>query len=257
MVGFARLQAFRAGGVAVALLMLACAQVRADGVPGSASRGSHGETDWSGFYLGGQLGGAWSSIDWTQTNANFFNTLGPAVLGTDTGFHASSAAGGVLGGYNHQIDHLVLGFELGATALDLSDRRPSPFFPALDTYSTKVGWLATVAGRIGFAWDQWLVYGRGGWAGGNVEVTLDSPAAGVFASKDSWANGWTLGAGGEYMLWPGIALGLAYDYVDLSLDETTNCPACGVGVGFGTPVIDADYKIQSVMARLSVFLPHH
>jgi outer membrane immunogenic protein len=216
---------------------------------------AHGSTDWTGFYIGGQLGGAWSDDDWTQTNANFFNTLGPTVLGTDTRFDASSAAGGILGGYNHQMGHWLLGLELAATAVDLSDERASPFFPATDVYSTKVGWLATVAGRVGFAWDQWLVYGRGGWAGGNVEMTLDSPAAGVFATKDSWANGWTLGAGGEYMLWPGIALGLAYDYVDLSLDQTVTCPACGTGVGLGTPVIDSDYEVQSIMARMSVFLP--
>ena len=251
----------RLRGSAIALLLallLATGTARAGGQHSISVGGTQSDADWTGFYLGGQLGGAWSTIDWTQTIANYFNTLGPAVVGTDSGFDPSGIAGGVLGGYNHQIDHLVLGFELGATALDLSDRRPSPFFPALDTYSTKVGWLATVAGRVGFAWDQWLVYGRGGWAGGNVEVTLDSPAAGVFASKDSWANGWTLGAGGEYMLWPGVALGLAYDYVDLSLDETTVCPACGVGVGFGTPVVDADYDIQSVSARLSfIFPPSH
>jgi outer membrane immunogenic protein len=222
--------------------------------------GTQSDADWTGFYLGGQLGGAWSTIDWTQTIANYFNTLGPAVVGTDSGFDPSGIAGGVLGGYNHQIGQWVLGLELAATATDLSETRASPFFPALDTFSTEVNWLATVAGRVGYAWDRWLVYGRGGWTGGDVKLTLRDVTNGTTASKDTWANGWTLGAGTEYMLWHGVALGLAYDYVELNLDdESVTCPACGVAraAGLGTPILDADYKIQSVSARLSVFLPHH
>ena len=247
------------GGIAVGLLLLGGALARADGPRPYAVGVSdlQGGTDWTGFYLGGQLGGAWSTIDWTQANANYFNTLGPTVVGNKSGFDAGGVEGGILGGYNHQIGHWVLGLELAATATDLSQMRASPFFPALDRFSTEVNWLATVAGRVGYAWDRWLVYGRGGWTGGDVELTLRDVTNGTTASKDTWANGWTLGVGTEYMLWHGVALGLAYDYVELNLDgETVACPACGTGVGFGTPVIDADYRIQSVSARLSVFLPH-
>jgi outer membrane immunogenic protein len=149
----------------------------------------------------------------------------------------------------------VLGLELAATASDLSGTRASPFFPAIDTYGTEVNWLATVAGRVGYAWDRWLVYGRGGWTGGDVELTLVDQGASVMASKRTWANGWTLGAGAEYRLWRHVSVGLAYDYAALDLDgEAVACPACGTGVGFGTPVIDADHRVQSIMARMSLYL---
>jgi outer membrane immunogenic protein len=250
------------GGVAMVLLLLGGTLARADGSGPYAVGVSNfrGETDWSGFYLGGQLGGAWSTIDWSQRVANYFNTLGPTVVGTNSGFDASGVEGGILGGYNYQMDHWVVGLELAATATDLSQSRISPFFPALDRFSTEVNWLATVAGRVGYACDRWLVYGRGGWTGGDVELTLRDVPNGVTASKDTWANGWTIGAGSEYMISPGIALGLAYDYVALNLDgETITCPACGTGrgAGFGAPILDADYKIQTVSARLSFFIPDH
>jgi outer membrane immunogenic protein len=239
-----------------ALIFLGGAPASADGMRRIVGVSDlQGATNWSGIYAGGQLGGTWANIDWSQVNPNFFNTLGAAVVGTDSSFDASGVLGGVYGGYNHQVGHWVFGLELAATATDLTDSRASPFFPALDTYSTEVRWLATVAGRIGYAWDRWLVFGRGGWAGADVDLTLSS-TAGPLASKDAWANGWTLGLGAEYMMWHGVSLGLAYDYVELNLDgETITCPSCGTGVGFGTPVIDSDIRMQSVMARVSFFLP--
>jgi outer membrane immunogenic protein len=239
-------------GTAIVVLLLGGGLARAD------EARLQGGTDWTGFYVGGQLGGAWSDIDWTQDVANYFNTLGPTVVGTSSGFNASGVEGGILGGYNYQMDHWVVGLELAATATDLARTRASPFFPALDSFSTEVNWLATVAGRVGYAWDRWLVYGRGGWTGGDVELTLRDVTNGTTASKDTWANGWTIGAGSEYMICPGIALGLSYDYVELNLDgETITCPTCGVGrgAGFGAPILDADYGIQTVSARLSIFIP--
>jgi outer membrane immunogenic protein len=244
-------------GAAAVALLLGAGGATADGARphriGVSDR--QGAIDWSGFYIGGQLGGTWANIDWSQVNPNFFNTLGAAVVGTDSSFDASGVLGGVYGGYNHQVGDWVFGLELAATATDLSDSRASPFFPTLDTYSTEVNWLATLAGRVGYAWDRWLVFGRGGWAAADVDLTLSS-TAGPLASKDTWVDGWTLGLGAEYMMWHGVSLGLAYDYVELNLDgETVTCPRCGTGVGFGTPVIDSDIRMQSVMARVSFFMP--
>ena len=54
------------------------------------------------------------------------------------------------------------------------------------------------------------------------------------------------------MLREGISLGVGYSYIDLSLDgKSVTCPSCGTGVGFGTPIVDGDIRVQTVMARLS------
>jgi hypothetical protein len=33
--------------------------------------------------------------------------------------------------------------------------------------------------------------------------------------------------------------------------EPITCPQCGTGVGFGTPILDGDIQVQSMMARVT------
>ncbi len=36
-----------------------------------------------------------------------------------------------------------------------------------------VSWLTTVTGRVGYAWDRWLAYAKGGWAGvAGIEIDM-------------------------------------------------------------------------------------
>ena len=210
---------------------------------------------WGGFYVGGELGWSSAEFDWDYKNANYFNTLGPAVLGSDFDQDADGVIGGGLTGYSYQSGPWVFGIEGSLATADLKDEGPSPFFPAIDTYTSEVDWLATVTGRVGYAWDSWLVFGKAGYAGADVELTLNDATSQVRANTDTWANGWTVGAGADYMVGDGIAVGLAYDFIDLSIDnETVSCPACGTGVGFGTPTVDGRIQVQSVMARLVFYL---
>jgi outer membrane immunogenic protein len=211
---------------------------------------------WSGFYSGAQLGGAWSDDAWRYQNANYFNTLGPTVVGNGFGQNTSGVIGGILGGYNYRVGSWVLGGELTASAANMRDEQPSPFFPKLDATTNEIKWLTTATGRLGYVWDRWLVYAKGGWAGGEVRLTAVDISAGVTADDKQWANGWTIGAGGEYMLTDGISLGVGYDYADLSINnQSATCPGCAgpPSLGFGTPIVDADIKVQSVMVRLGFY----
>jgi outer membrane immunogenic protein len=244
-------------GAAALLLFVGVGTAAADGPRPYAIGVSdlQGVTDWSGFYAGGQVGGAWNSTDWTQTNANIFNTNGAILLGRDSSFDSSSAIGGIFGGYSIQSGHWVFGMEGEWNAVNLSDTQPSPFFPATDTYKAEVDWLASIEGRVGYAWDNWLVYGRGGWAIGGIKMDLNSTlGTQPSASEDTWADGWTAGGGAEYMLWNNVAIGLEYEYTELNTHgETVGCTGCGTGVGLGTPIVSNDIAIQSVMARASYY----
>jgi outer membrane immunogenic protein len=241
---------------AAAALALGAGAATADGTRPHPNSGMQGTIDWSGLYLGGQLGGAWSNADWTAQNSNYFDTLGPVVVGVDFDQHPSGVIGGIFAGYNYQSGPWLVGLELSWTAEDLKERNASPYFPQIDTYTTEIDWLTTATGRLGYAWDRWLLVFKGGWAGANVELTMLDKVALIEASKDLWANGWTVGIGAEYMLYEGVSLGLAYDYVALNIgNETVTCPRCGTGRGFGTPVVDGDMEVQSVMARVSFFMP--
>lgn len=242
--------------VVAGTLAFKAADANADGVPGVVLTVSQNVTDWSGFYIGGRVGGAWSDVDWTQ-NVNYFNTNGPIVVGSDSSFSPSGVAGGVFGGGNLQLGQWIFGAELSYSGTDLSTSTASPFFPAIDTFTTELNWLATVEGRLGYSWNRTLVFVKGGWAGGDVKMELTDNAAGITASTTTFADGWTIGGGVEYAVCDSVILGLEYDYTTLNVSGTTvTCPLCGTGVGFGTPVIDSDIKIQSVMARLSyLFMP--
>lgn len=242
----------RAFGCATAILLSLAGPASTGAASAAPLPAAPLDAQWGGFYAGGELGGAWSKFDWTYTNPNYFNTLGATLLGSDFSHSASGVIGGVFAGYNYQTGPWVLGVELSAAGSSLERQQASPFFPAIDTYTSKIDWLATATGRVGYAWDRWLVFAKGGWAGADIKLTLDDSLALVHADTSTWANGWTLGTGVEYMLREGISLGVVYDYADLSIDgKTVTCPACGSGVGFGTPIVNGDIRVQSVMARLS------
>lgn len=207
---------------------------------------------WGGFYIGGQVGGAWSTLDWRFDNPNYFNTLGPNLLGTDFDQDARGVMGGGQVGFNYQTGAWVFGVEGSAAAADLNDSIPSPFFPGFDTYTTDVRWLSTVTGRVGYARDRWLLYAKGGWAGADIRLNLFEANTGIRASSTDWVNGWTVGGGAEYALGRRLSLAVEYDYIGLDTDGwTLPCAGCGTGVGGGTPVVDGDIAIQSVTARLN------
>jgi outer membrane immunogenic protein len=206
---------------------------------------------WNGLYAGIEAGGAWSRFGWSHVNDNYFNTLAALVVGRDFSQTAAGVIGGGFAGYNYQAGALVVGVELSAAASNLRREAPSPFFPALDRYTSSLKWLATAVGRVGYASDRWLVYAKGGYAGADVQMTMFDFVAGIRAQSDLWAHGWTVGAGVEYMLGGGVILGLTYNYLDLWInDAALDCPLCGAGIGAGSPVVDGHIQVHTVMARL-------
>jgi outer membrane immunogenic protein len=208
-------------------------------------------TQWGGLYIGGQLGGAWNQSDWRFQNFNYWNTLGPNLVGTKFDQSSSGVMGGGQVGFNYQAGAWVFGIEGSAAATDLNDTIRSPLFPT-DFYSTKIEWLATATGRVGYAQGAWLAYAKAGWAGANVELNLSERNTGIRAGDTSWANGWTVGGGLEYALGPRFSLGVEYDYADLDTGNwTLPCARCGSGVGGGRPIMDGDLVVQSVAARLN------
>lgn len=207
---------------------------------------------WQGVYLSGQLGGGWSRTHAKFVNPNYFNTLGNKLLGSHFHFKSNKFIGGAALGYNYQMGCVVVGVEAGVLNLDLKDRRPSPFFPDVDVYSSKLQWLTNAKVRAGFAYQCLLTFVTAGWAGGNVSLLLDDTEANVRARSKHWTNGWTVGAGADYKISSCFSLGLAYDYMRLTYDkQSISCSRCGTGVGFGTPRVNSSLEIQAFTVRLN------
>src|SRR5262249_7065938 len=134
-----------------------------------------GPLNWTGFYVGGQLGAGHSFARWSDpfpSTANLFG--GFFFLGTNAaGFGDTTAAGGLIAGgqlgANWEIGHLVLGIELDADGADM--RGENTCCSGLGGVNCQhiVNGLETLTGRVGFAWDRSLVYAKGG--SGAAETT--------------------------------------------------------------------------------------
>jgi len=191
---------------------------------------------WTGLYVGGHVGGAWSEVDWSN-----ISLTGERFNNNNSGF-----IGGGQIGYNFQIGNLLLGVEATLSGADLSRDFRSILVPTA-RFSADIDTIATVTGRFGFASDQWLLYGKAGWAGAQVEFSGRNTALNDSFSFDNWRNGWTLGAGLEYKLSRNTSFGVEYGFIDLNSERDNGVTRTGLPVALR----DHELQIQSVTARLN------
>lgn len=168
---------------------------------------------WTGFYVGGHIGGAW-------TNEQFINNGTGALFGDLTpgqGYRQrnSGIMGGAQIGYNWQANNYVFGMEGTISGLDNKGTIVNTAFaPGGNVFTWRANVLATVVGRAGFAVQNNLFYIKGGYAGVNNRLSVTDtvgPATGN-GGQTHWANGWTVGAGWEYGITRNWIVGLEYNY---------------------------------------------
>jgi outer membrane immunogenic protein len=167
--------------------------------------------NWTGFYIGANLGGAWASGTLTDnlTGASF------------TGNHSGVIGGGTLG-YNWQVSpNFVVGFEGTFDGTSIGNTSNIVSVPILGTPTAIQGsigtnWVATLAARFGIAVNNVLYYakGGGGWADNSASLTNTITGASVSASNTR--SGWLVGGGIEYAVSPSWTIKAEYDYLGLS-----------------------------------------
>ena len=164
---------------------------------------------WTGFYVGANLGWGWSSGTGT------FDGLGPVgvpVSGSGDGF-----LGGGQIGYNWQTGPLVFGLEADFQgSAGSGDLNGGPVGGVSITGGTlKTPWFGTIRGRIGYAWDRWMLYATGGGVYGHLDysgTTVGGTIPGAFSSStDFWT--WTVGGGVEASLWDRWSAKVEYLYI--------------------------------------------
>ena len=127
--------------------------------------------NWTGFYVGGHIGGAW-------TNEQFINNGTGAPFGDLTpgqGYRQrnSGILGGAQIGYNWQANNYVFGMEGTISGLDNKGSFLNTAFGAGDdVFSWRANVLATIVGRAGFAVQNNLFYIKGGYAGVNNRLSV-------------------------------------------------------------------------------------
>ena len=161
--------------------------------------------NWSGFYVGGHVGGAWADKNWTQTFPGAFT-------GNTSSFSADGFIGGGQIGYNWQTGALVFGVEADASKSGQSGSGAQTV-PGW-TSATDINWIGTVTGRVGYAWDRMMLYGKGGFAWADEDHSQS--LGGVLVSTTNASHtGWTLGLGLEYAITNNWSAKIEYNYIDL------------------------------------------
>ena len=165
---------------------------------------------WAGFYLG--INGGWG----TSHKCWDFAGQAGALLAVNLPEGCHDASGGTVGGqvgYRWQASNWVFGLEAQGNWADFTGSNVSLVFPAI-TNRTKIDAFGFFTGQVGYAWNNALVYVKGGAAVVNDKynyfTTLAPAVAPGTASETRW--GAVVGVGFEYGFAPNWSFGVEYDH---------------------------------------------
>jgi outer membrane immunogenic protein len=237
---------------AVAALVLGTTAAAAADLPVKAAPAPVAIYDWTGFYIGGSAGGSLGQSTHIDQATGLGDTIGYNVKG--------GLVGGTVG-YNWQVSSFVIGFEgdaswVGEYGSNIDDGLANlnqPGGPFSVTSFTKETWVATARGRLGYAVNNLLFYGTGGYAAAGVEAGVkDSNTGALLASSSSTRSGWTAGGGLEWGFAPNWSAKFEWLYMKFesapfntlvaegprsSVPLDDNVVRAGINYRFGGPVV--------------------
>ena len=228
--------------------------------------------EWTGWYVGLNLGGSFGRSSTTYTGPGF------------APFTTSRSLDGVLGGgqigYNWQFNrNWLIGLEAdiqgtgqkGTAALPTfvfvptATIAPLPTVTSTATLAQKLPWFGTVRARLGVEpTDHWLLYVTGGLAYGEIKSTAAVTASSAFAggpvlatatvasSANTTRAGWTVGVGSEWMFAKQWSAKLEYLYMDFG---TFNNAFLGTGPFY--PAIATSSHVTDNVVRAGVNYHFH
>jgi opacity protein-like surface antigen len=175
--------------------------------------------NWTGFYIGGHLGGGKSDDRWSDPFPS-----GPSIFGGTNvaGFGDTTRATGPLGGgqigANWQIAQWVLGVQGDLSGADM--RGENTCFSGLGGTNCQhiINSIGTVAGRIGFAWDRSLLFAKAGgaWTNTTYNLLATSNMANLGSgSTGMTSTGWVIGGGLEYALTDHWTTQFEYEHIGM------------------------------------------
>jgi outer membrane immunogenic protein len=203
--------------------------------------------NWSACYAGFDVGGLWATTDWVD------QIPGDPAFGTDLGSHTGSGAiGDVRGNCSYQIGSFVIGLEGAYGWSSAAGSSVSALAGAL-TDEARISKLGSITGRVGYAWDRFLVYGKGGGASVRRDYALAFNGAG-FATASETRGGWTVGIGGEYAFLDWLTGFVELDYYRFGSGASTfACTGCGLPSPFVT--LDTTTSISVFKVGLNFTTP--
>jgi hemoglobin/transferrin/lactoferrin receptor protein len=206
--------------------------------PFNRNPGAAPGSDWTGLYVGGHAGQGFAALNGATTAMNGAANRIAATESVDMNIKNFLLGGQI--GFNYQLDNrLVIGLEA-----DYSKTRLTGYQEALSTEAAftakrnlqarteyQLDWMATVRGRVGYAFDRLLVYGTGGLAFLNETQLRDqyrttetgsgqSTTSLLFTEFDEKTRkGWTLGVGAEYAISANWSVKGEYAFAGFGVEE--------------------------------------
>ena len=165
---------------------------------------------WTGCYVGGNGGGAWSRPRYTADNGTFVESFNFNPVGGIGGGHI---------GCQYQWGGLVLGVEGAWSWTNLRHAQPSLISPIRER-SVSIDQIATATGKVGWAFDRTMLYVRAGWAGVRVNGRLLNTVTAEAFDFSDWSNGGTVGVGLEHVPWRSIVVGVEANYYRATFERS-------------------------------------
>jgi outer membrane immunogenic protein len=209
---------------------------------------------WTSCYFGVHGGGVFASKDITDPVALVQDNVSPAPGTTGVTTAHVSPTGAVVGGQlgcDYQFaPHWVAGIE-GAASGSTMKGSTTVNLPASGdqaVVSSRTDFLPSVTGRLGYAFDHTLLYGKAGIAWASSKHTVTGSLAGTpfdFEGFDT-RGGWTAGAGAEWAFSRNWSVNLEYDFY--SFGSSTALLTDSVS---GSGPVDVKQNIQVVKLGLN------
>lgn len=225
---------------------------------------------WTGFYLGVQGGGAFSTEepDYIAVSTSFG---GPVLAGTplvdqfSSNYRSESSAsflGGVSAGYDYQIGNAVIGAVADINWIDYSETTGVVSTTARAFYDQQrsIDYLATARLRAGYlVTPTALAYVTGGLAYAEIDYGFSTNSTGFTSAsvnEDEDDFGYSVGAGMEVKVTDNVSFGAEYLYTNLGAGDSFTNLSGGVfsgGVAGGTTRFstDDDFDFHTVTAKMS------
>jgi outer membrane immunogenic protein len=228
--------------------------------------------NWTGVYVGGNVGYGWgvnTGSGYTSFTDPFLGFNIPAFFASGGNQLPGTNPKGIIGGGQIGDDWQITPVSVLGIVADLqaSNMRasanatsavvlPGAPVPTTQSNSAQENWFGTVRGKVGYAINNVLMYGTGGLAYGKVSANtaLNCPAcagaAGLFfaGAGSSTRTGWAAGAGLEYGLAANWTIGVEYLHVDLGSISVTAIQSGGAP-GFGAVTWTSKSKFADDIAR--------
>jgi len=166
--------------------------------------------NWTGFYIG--VNGGWGNSHKCVDDAGFVQ----APLAVPVRDNCGDASGGLVGGqigYNWQAGSWVFGLEAQGDWANFSGSAPSLLFPGISARA-RIDAIGLFTGRVGYAWNNLLLYVKGGAAVTTDRYNAYFTATNVdvaTASETRW--GGVVGVGGEFGFAPNWSVGVEYNHL--------------------------------------------